>query len=100
MEDLVMIYDARKLADLFKVLSSPSRVKMLELIKNRSLCVSILAKELHMSPAAVSQHLRILRSADLVRGEKRGNYVHYIADNEKLKKWQKKIHLFLEPPLS
>ncbi|WP_232300439.1 ArsR/SmtB family transcription factor [Desulfonatronovibrio magnus] len=95
-----MISNAQELADLFKVLSSPSRVKMLELIKNRSLCVSILAKELNMTPAAVSQHMRILRSAKLAKGEKRGNYVHYQADNEKLKKWQKKIRLFFEPPLT
>lgn len=95
-----MIHDSQELSELFKVLSSPSRVRMLELIKNRSLCVSILAKELGMSPAAVSQHLRVLRNSGLARGEKRGYYVHYQADNETLKKWQKKIRLFFEPPLA
>jgi DNA-binding transcriptional ArsR family regulator len=95
-----MIYDARELSEIFKVLSSPSRVRMLELIKNRSLCVSILAKELGMSPPAVSQHLRVLKNCGLAKGEKKGYYVHYRADSDALKKWQKKIRLFFEPPLA
>lgn len=95
-----MIYNSNELSRIFKVLSSPSRIKMLELIKNRSLCVSLLAKELDMTSAAVSQHLRILRDAGLAKGEKKGYYVHYQADNESLKKWQKKIRLFFEPPLA
>ncbi len=67
-----MINNSQELSELFKVLSSAARVSMLELIKNRSLCVSILAKELGMSPAAVSQHLRVLRDSGLARG-KRGD---------------------------
>lgn len=95
-----MIYDSRELSRIFKVLASPARIRILALIKNRSLCVSILAGELGITPAAVSQHLRILRDAGLAVGEKRGYYVHYRADNDSLKKWQKKIRLFLEPALT
>lgn len=95
-----MIYDSQGLARIFNTLSSPSRVRLLELIKNKPLCVSSLARELDMSSAAVSQHLRILREAGLAVGEKKGYYVHYQADFKNLKKWQKKIRLFLEPPLT
>ncbi|MCF8108925.1 MAG: ArsR family transcriptional regulator, partial [Desulfohalobiaceae bacterium] len=42
---------------------------MIELLKERSLCVNALARDLMITPAAVSQHLRILRDADLVIAE-------------------------------
>ncbi|MFN2268442.1 MAG: ArsR/SmtB family transcription factor [Desulfonatronovibrio sp.] len=95
-----MIYDSQGLARIFNTLSSPARVRILELIKSRSLCVSSLAEELGVTSAAVSQHLRILRDAGLAVGEKKGYHVHYQANQENMKKWQKKIRLFFEPPLS
>ncbi len=48
-------------ARIFKVLSTPSRVRIIELLKDRSLCVNALARSLSITPAAVSQHLRVLR---------------------------------------
>jgi len=63
-----------KTARVFKVLSVGTRVRMIELLKRRPLCVNALARELGISPAAVSQHLRILRDADIVTGEKKGYF--------------------------
>ena len=62
---------------MFKVLSVETRVQMIELLRGRSLCVNALAKSLGITPAAVSQHLRILRDAEMVIDDKRGYYVHY-----------------------
>uniref|UniRef100_B3EJB9 Transcriptional regulator, ArsR family n=1 Tax=Chlorobium phaeobacteroides (strain BS1) TaxID=331678 RepID=B3EJB9_CHLPB len=62
---------------MFKVLSVETRVQMIELLRDRSLCVNALAKSLGITPAAVSQHLRILRDAEMVIDDKRGYYVHY-----------------------
>jgi Mn-dependent DtxR family transcriptional regulator len=42
--------------------------------------VGALASQLHISKAAVSQHLQILRKAGLVKGEKRGYWTHYRVD--------------------
>jgi len=71
------VSEAGKIARMFKVLSVETRVQMIELLRDRSLCVNALAKSLGITPAAVSQHLRILRDAEMVIDDKRGYYVHY-----------------------
>lgn len=91
--------DPNKVARICKVLSVPNRVKILEILKVSSLCVNALAKELGLTAAAVSQHLRILRDADLIRPEKRGYYVHYALDWEVLERWRYVVETLLTPPL-
>ena len=68
--------EAEKAARVFKVLSVDTRVRMIELLKHRSLCVNTLARQLGITPAAVSQHLRVLRDADIVKADKQGYFVH------------------------
>ncbi|MBN1957546.1 MAG: winged helix-turn-helix transcriptional regulator [Desulfuromonadales bacterium] len=79
--------EIEKAARAFKVLSVETRVRMIELLKRRSLCVNALAKILHITPAAVSQHLRVLRDADLVIADKQGYFVHYRVNEETLANW-------------
>ncbi len=69
--------DAERLARIFKVLSVEARVRIVQLLKKRSFCVTALASVLGITPAAVSQHLRILGDAGIVKGHKQGLYVHY-----------------------
>ena len=88
--------DAEKLARIFKALSVDSRVKILQMLKERSLCVNALAARLNITPAAVSQHLRILRDADLLIFDKRGNFVHYEVNFDKLEEWQKQVNELLQ----
>ena len=80
--------DARHLTRIFKALAVETRVQMVLLLKERSLCVNALAQRLAITPAAISQHLRILRDADLVIAEKRGFYVHYRLNHETLAQWR------------
>ena len=79
--------DEKLAAKIFKVLSIENRVKMLNLLKKNSLCVNALSELLGITPAAVSQHLRVLRDADIVIAEKRGYYVHYRINEQTLKIW-------------
>ena len=83
--------DARQLARIFKALSVDTRVRIVLLLKERALCVNALAARLKVSPSAVSQHLRILRDADLVTPDKRGYYVHYELNNETLSRWRELV---------
>ena len=76
-----------KLARMFKVLSVETRVRMIEMLAQRSLCVNALAHKLEITPAAVSQHLRVLRDAEVVRAEKQGYFVHYRVDEATLAEW-------------
>lgn len=68
-----------KLVLRFKALSDETRFKLfLLLAEKKQLCVGGLAKVLGISESAVSQHLKILRNADLIKGEKKvGYFVHY-----------------------
>ena len=77
------------LARIFKVLSVRTRVRMIEMLKRRSLCVNALARALEISPAAVSQHLRILRAADIVTADKQGYFVHYRVNAATLAEWNR-----------
>ena len=65
-------------AEEFRVLASESRLKILALLECAGeLCVCDLAAVLHISPAAVSQHLSRLRSAGLVRARRSGMTTFY-----------------------
>jgi ArsR family transcriptional regulator, arsenate/arsenite/antimonite-responsive transcriptional repressor len=69
---------------IFKTLADETRFKLVKLLLTHDLCVGSLAKHLSISEAAVSQHLKSLREAGLVRGEKRGYWTHYTVEKEKL----------------
>lgn len=75
-------------ATLFGVLSDPTRLKLLRLLfKQRepnALCVNALAHRLGVTQSAVSQHLRLLKSAGLVKGERRGYRIHYFINQKSL----------------
>jgi len=83
------VADARKLTRIFRALSVETRVRIVQLLKKQALCVNALASRLDVTPAAVSQHLRVLRDADLVIPDKRGYYVHYAVNEKTLESWKK-----------
>jgi len=87
--------DAERLARIFKVLSVETRVRIVHLLKRRSLCVNALASQLGITPAAVSQHLRILRDADIVKAQKQGFYVHYRLNESNLARLSEAVEKFL-----
>jgi DNA-binding transcriptional ArsR family regulator len=80
--------DSEKLARVFKLMSVNTRVHMIRLLKRRCLCVSALARDLQITPAAVSQHLRVLRDAGIVTADKRGYFVHYCVNKRMLARWR------------
>lgn len=69
---------------LLKALADEGRLQVLHLLLSRDLCVGGLARELGTSEPAVSQHLKKLREAGLVIGEKRGYWTHYVVNKEAL----------------
>jgi len=77
------------MARVFRAVSVDTRVRIVQLLKERALCVNALAARLDVTPAAVSQHLRVLRDADLVIPDKRGYYVHYRINEKTLAAWKK-----------
>ncbi len=88
--------DPEKQARIFKVLSVSTRISMIKLLKKKSLCVNALARSLNISPAAVSQHLRVLRDADIVSSDKQGYFVHYRLNRNTLVKLNREANNLLE----
>ncbi len=73
---------ATRVAQLFKALSDPSRVRIISALSHTELCVHDLAAALDMSQSAVSHQLRSLREMRLVRYRKQGRKVYYQLDDE------------------
>ena len=69
--------DQEEIARTFRALSVESRVRIVQLLSVRTLCVGALSASLGISAGAVSQHLRVLKDAHLVEADRRGYYVHY-----------------------
>lgn len=65
-------------SELFRTLSSPVRVALVTLLTDREMCVHELVDALGLPQPLVSQHLRILRDADLVERTRRGREVAYV----------------------
>ena len=70
------------LAETFRNLGDPTRVKILQALTVEELCVCDLAKLLGVSESATSHQLRILRSQKLVRFRKEGKMAYYSLDDE------------------
>ena len=67
-----------KQAELFKVLSVTSRIRIIELLREKGpFSVKEMAEALGITPSAVSQHLKVLRYAGLVRSERKGYWLPY-----------------------
>jgi len=83
----------------FGVLADPTRLKLVKLLCRQlepdALCVNALARLLEVSQSAVSQHLRILRSLGLVKGERRGYHIHYSIDRKMLEHYRKLVSIAL-----
>ena len=68
----------------FKALADENRMLILRLLLRRNCCVRALSRQLDISEAAVSQHLKVLREAGLILGEKSGYFTHYTVNRPAL----------------
>ena len=63
---------------MLKALGEPTRLKIYQALLERQHCVRSLSKKLGISESAISQHMKIMKDADLVYGEKFGYHTHYL----------------------
>lgn len=73
---------AEQLAELFRTLSDPSRVRIIAALVESEINVGALAKIVGISESAVSHQLHTLRQMRLVRARKQGREVYYSLDDE------------------
>lgn len=74
--------DAENLAQLFKALGNPSRMKILFQVSSTDACASEIAGKLNMSESAVSHHICILRMNGLVRWRREGKTILYVIEDD------------------
>lgn len=70
------------LSEFYKIFGDPTRLRMLDALVNKPLCVNEISEVLDISQSAISHQLKYLRASNLVKSEKVGKNVYYsIADN-------------------
>ncbi len=69
------------LADIFKAIGDPGRLKIVHSLLARELCVHELAQTVEMTPSAVSHQLRLLRGLKLVKRRRDGQRIFYSLDD-------------------
>lgn len=70
------------MAEIFKALSDPSRLKIVLALLKREHCVCDIAAICHQSESAISHQLRILRTLKIVKNRREGKVVYYTLDDD------------------
>src|SRR4030067_2958801 len=79
-------------AELFKLLSVDKRIEIIELLKKEPMSVNALANALGITQSAVSQHLRVLKGARLVKDKRQGYWIYYSLNRDILEKCRERLN--------
>lgn len=63
---------------MLKALGEPMRLNIYQSLLERKHCVRSLSKKLGISESAISQHIKVMKDAELIYGEKYGYHTHYL----------------------
>lgn len=74
--------DIGQMADIFKALSDPSRLKIVLALLNQEHCVCDIAAVCSQTDSAISHQLRILRTLKIVKTRRQGKIIYYSLDDE------------------
>ncbi len=66
-----------KVADIFGLINDATRLKILLILFHAEECVCNIAAAIHMSPPAVSHHLRVLKQSGLIKSRRDGKETYY-----------------------
>lgn len=89
----------KEFVKVFRALAEPTRQRIVKLLALQGLYVCELEQALGVGQSNVSQHLRVLKEARLVREEKEGWWTRYSLDREYMNRVLKEWDAFLEQPL-
>ena len=70
------------LADTFRILGDPTRVRIVDALAQGQLCVHEISDRIGTSESAISHQLRLMRSMRIVRGRREGRCVYYTLDDQ------------------
>ncbi len=72
----------REIADVFRILGDPTRLGVVYACLRAPMAAGDIAAQLDISASLASHHLRLLRAARLVRAERRGKNIYYLAADD------------------
>lgn len=75
-----------QLAELFRLMGDASRLRIVAACLPKAKCVSDIAIETRLSPSLVSHHLRLLRGTRMLRAERKGKQVFYVATDDHVRR--------------
>ena len=73
------------LSEFYKIFGDSTRLRILDVLINKPLCVNEISEILDISPSAVSHQLKHLRASNLVKTEKIGQKVYYTISDDHIK---------------
>ena len=73
------------LSEFYKIFGDTTRLRILDLLLNKPLCVNEISEKLDVSQSAISHQLKILRLSNLVKTEKNGKKVYYSISDDHIK---------------
>lgn len=76
------IRECEKVADIFKALSDPARLRVVRLLTDGELCSGEIAKILEIDHTTASHQLRNLKKWGMLSSRKKGRYIIYSIENE------------------
>jgi DNA-binding transcriptional ArsR family regulator len=79
------VIQTEHVAELFSILGDQTRVKIVNALIEKELCVHELAELLNMTLSAISHQLRLLKATRLVRFRKEGKHVYYRLDDQHIR---------------
>lgn len=89
--------EQNRLAVIFRVLANPARIAILEYISAQDACIcNDIVEEIGLAQPTISQHLKELKSIDLIKGEITGKKICYCIDLEKWSEIQTLLNSFFE----
>lgn len=77
---------SEKLSVLFKIFGDQTRIKMIDLLSKKELCVSEIVDLLEMEQSAISHQLKVLRDHNLVRTKQVGKQIYYALSDDHIMK--------------
>lgn len=73
------------LSEFYKIFGDQTRLRILDVLSNKPLCVNEISELLDMTQSAISHQLKNLRASNLVKTEKIGKNVYYSISDEHIK---------------
>lgn len=94
-KEITLSLDQKKVANMLKALGNPIRFQIVEFLAQKKVCItSNIVDSTPLAQSTISQHLKVLREAGLIRGEIEGPATSYCLDvgnirwlKEQLRQW-------------